>query len=315
MPTTPIEYPIVNHLGELHSRTAINIRSDDTYQLIKDVPVLVYSSIVDSSIAITEVDGRLYDVKNLKYLEVGDLSFKSVVVSVRANTMLALTTDGDLSFKSVVISAYENMMLALTTDGDLYQSDVTVHNFKLIDRNVQFITRGYYDDLVSVKKSQFTVHKNEDITITTLPKDEEVIEVRPGILITHSRLIILMCGGMSRTIELKGRLIGCGIIMVYCDHVRNPSLVIMEEVDGELITQYCYVKNSHHDDLGYEVYNSQLVRMHRESPWTEIITINGNACLLNRDGLLLDIEQNWMTIGMKIPFNILSTNNRPKSMI
>lgn len=355
--TKKIDHPIVDHLGQLFSRTKKNRRDEDEYELVKDVPILRYSPLVNSHIAITEVDGRLYDVKNSKYLV------------VHGEEGPALDLSG-LSFKSVIVSALKNMMLALTDNGDLYRAtiDTIIHSFELIDRNVQFVTRGYQDDLVSVRGNRFDVYDEEATICLGLPEGEEVIDVQPGILITRNHLVVLRDGGGITAIKYVNRLICCGTVMIYDEYRDRDQLyvAIMEEENGELITRFCdpyhyrdvgdvndennedgedvdvenevdvnennedgEIDDENEVDVGEnnedgevvenevdenEVYNSQLVRMHRQSPWIEIIIINRTTHLLNRDGVTLEIREDWATIGTKIPFNILSTNNRTKSM-
>ena len=303
----PINYPIIDHLGQLYSRTKKNRRDEDEYELVKDSPILRYSPIIDSRIAITEIDNRLYDVKNSKYLE----------VCYYDNQPIDLI---NLSFKSVVVNTTETMMLALTDNGDLYQATIDgniICRFRMIDMSIKFITRGYGSSLISIKKNKFHIRHDDGMVLyLALPKGEEVIDVQSGILITYNHVVILREDDFNM-IKYDHRLICCGIVPVY-NEVRDRRklyLALMEEDNGELVTRFC--DPNHNGDDKYrndEVYNSQLVKMHRQSPWIEIIIINDDPHLLNVDGVTLEIRDGWATTGTKIPDDILSTNNRIKSM-
>lgn len=332
-----IDNPMIDHLGELHYRVKANHRTDDTYSLVKDVPVLRYSSIVDSIIAITEVDNRLYDIENLKYIEAYNEDGESFDLS-------------NLSFKSVVVSHTGQLVLALTNNGDLYQGIVAINSclrdFELVDSKVRFITRNDGDYLISVSEHSMAVRQEYGCSILHLPKNQEVIDVQSRILITHDNLIVIGDNGL-KMIPYKHRLICCGIVAIcYGQHGEvHRYIAIMEEDNGELITRFNNVNDYHtvvdeieeviiddnnevndddqleevnevsnDDDISDEVYNSELIRMHHQSPWTEMIIIGDAPHLLNLDGVIIEIREDWAIIGTKIPFNILSTNNRIKSM-
>lgn len=288
---------IVNHSGILHEKVSCEYHSYDEYITV-NCPPLKYSSYVRSTIRVTN-DGRLYDVELNKYFEsynnadeiidISHLQFSDVIVDVTNTNILALTVDGAL---------YSNHKLN-DRIGPLYTG------FDVIDHDVQFISKDVNGNPISIKKNKITIYDSTGSqSHITIAEIDQFTQLKSGLPITDSKIVVILDDGKYEIVSYSGELIGCCVMVTYnlaCG-AANRYVGVIQHSYGELTTR-CRPLEINIDDNIYddEVINHQLVRMHQSIPWTEVIIINDHPYLVNREGVIVEVREDWSIIGTNIP--------------
>lgn len=255
---------VVNHNNRLYTRIKENLRGYDEYRLVEDAPSLKYSRVIDSRLAISIEDGRLYDTHNRKYLDLDVSNFSEVILTNSFNTQRGQT------------------FLALSGTslyGGYLDKNGNVSDWKLRDGEYRTILR-------------LVIGNDEPID------DGNIGVVSPG-MIRLSQGIVIYIDEMSDPISIRGTLIGCGFVdknAIVIERIEERLTLTIHSIDNNsLYSLFGYRPQQR------EVYNKFLDDMDILSSFIGVISINDQPCLINKEGVAVILKGNCDINSVKIP--------------
>jgi hypothetical protein len=302
-------FKIVDFSGVARRLTKTNDVYDETsyqeYEIIDNAPRLKFSSI-DNRFHLT-VDGQIYDLQRTKVIPI-------------------VVEDDEIRFSN--ICSRDEVMILATEDNAIFHMFMrdNVARVNLIDTQAsQFITIGLNDTPCYVKNNQIHIIYVDDgnqINVIPYPLDSPVISCRDGAIILEKSIVVPHSSGCT-TIPLLGdysnqgreyKFIGCSTFTT-----TTPALsviAVIEEVNGELKACYTSIQNRRNTLTIKHLYptsNEILKLMHYMVPFVKVFTINYRLALINKNGQVITIGNEYAANCIKIPLPFFRNPSRSKN--
>lgn len=285
-----IKMSIVNKEGrlfKLKNRYQCGARQLE-FELVEDAPQLSWNPVVDSDYRVT-IDGKIYSVLDNKIIETEETGFKMV--------MCEYTLDSNTK-----------CIKALLNDG-------TVISYEVDDKTLQVkrMTLGnrdvaYLIDNGEIRDGEIEIYNNQvegELSVDLGEYGKIIDVIDSAIMITDSHICTAYSIENGRFLERKGKLIGTAALTLSLDNAVHEYILVVEEENNELVLRL-WNEYDCMDTVTIRT-NTILSDMHRECPWTDVISYDYQPYLVNASGRTIRIVDDCGIVGSRIPDYIFAT--------